>query len=175
MVDPKNLKLAKYPEGVNPLKDGSLDAYRIFEMDVTKHTKSALAGSGLGTKEAERSKNMFVLGFIYWMYHRNMDHSIRFIEEKFKKRPELIEANIKVLKAGYNFGETSEAFNSRYEVKAATMPKGTYRGVMGNQATALGLITAAEKSGLTLFYGSYPITPASDVLHELSKHKKKPG
>ncbi|MFY8030023.1 MAG: 2-oxoacid:acceptor oxidoreductase family protein, partial [Bacteroidia bacterium] len=169
--DPKNLKLAKYPEGVNPLKDGSLDAYRIFEIDVTKHTKSALAGSGLGTKEAERSKNMFVLGFIYWMYHRNMDHSISFIEEKFKKRPDLIEANIKVLKAGYNFGETSEAFNSRYEVKAATMPKGTYRGVMGNQATALGLITAAEKSGLTLFYGSYPITPASDVLHELSKHK----
>jgi 2-oxoglutarate ferredoxin oxidoreductase subunit alpha len=169
--DLKNLKLAKYPDGVNPLKDGSLDAYRIFEIDVTKHTKSALAGSGLGTKEAERSKNMFVLGFIYWMYHRNMAHSIKFIEEKFKKRPDLIEANIKVLKAGYNFGETSEAFNSRYEVKAATMPKGTYRGIMGNQATALGLITAAEKSGLTLFYGSYPITPASDVLHELSNHK----
>jgi 2-oxoglutarate ferredoxin oxidoreductase subunit alpha len=169
--DPKNLKLAKYPDGVNPLKDGSLDGFKVHEIDVTKHTKSALSESGLGTKEAERSKNMFVLGFIYWMYHRNMEHSIKFIEEKFKKRPDLIEANVKVLKAGYNFGDTSETFNSRFEVKAAPMPKGVYRGIMGNQATALGLIAAAEKCGLDLFYGTYPITPASDILHELSKHK----
>ncbi len=169
--DPKNLKLAKYPEGVNPLKNGSLEGFKVYEIDVTKHTKSALQDSGLGTKEAERSKNMFVLGFIYWMYNRNLDNTIKFIEEKFKKRPDIIEANLKVLHAGFNFGETSEAVGTRYEVKPAPMPKGMYRGIMGNQATALGLIAAAEKSGLNLFYGTYPITPASDILHELSKFK----
>ena len=169
--DPKNLKLAKYPDGVNPLKDGSLEGYKLVEIDVSKHTRAALAGSGLGTKETDRSKNMFVLGFIYWMYNRDMKHSIKFIEEKFKKRPELIDANLKVLKAGYNFGETTETVGNRFEVKPAVMPAGKYRGIMGNQAAALGLVAAAEKSGLSLFYGTYPITPASDILHELSKHK----
>ncbi len=169
--DKKNLGLAKYPEGINPLEDGSLGKFRLYTMDITKMTKAALADSGMGTKEIERSKNMFVLGFLYWMYNRSMSRSIDFFKEKFKGKPHLIEANIKVLNAGYNFGETSETFSSQYEVKPAPMPKGVYRNIMGNQATALGLIAASEKSGLGLFYGSYPITPASDILHELSKHK----
>lgn len=169
--DAKNLKLAKYPDGVNPLKDGSLEKYKVFEIDVTKITRTALEGSGLGTKEMDRSKNMFVLGYIYWMYNRSLDHSIEFLKEQFKKRPELIDANVKVLKAGYNYGETVETPMNRYEVKPAPVPKGTYRSIMGNQAAALGLIAATQKAGLTLFYGTYPITPASDILHELSKHK----
>jgi 2-oxoglutarate ferredoxin oxidoreductase subunit alpha len=169
--DPKNLKLAKYPDGVNPLKDGSLDKYKVHEIDVTKLTRTCLLGSGMGTKETDRSKNMFVLGFIYWMYNRSLDHTIRFLQEQFKKRPELMEANLKVLKAGYNYGDTTETAMNRFEVKPAPMVKGAYRNIMGNQATALGLISAAKKAGLTLFYGTYPITPASDILHELSKHK----
>ncbi|MCC6252514.1 MAG: 2-oxoacid:acceptor oxidoreductase subunit alpha [Bacteroidia bacterium] len=169
--DRKNLKLAQYDDNQNPLEDNSLNNYKLYTIDVTKQTKASLSESGLGTKDAERSKNMFLLGFIYWMYNRKMDSTIKFIEDKFKHNQQLIDANIKVLKAGYNFGETSEVFSNRYEVKAAPMPKGTYRGITGNQATALGLIAAAEKSGLKLFYGTYPITPASDILHELSKHK----
>lgn len=169
--DQKNLKLAKYPDGVNPLKDGSLAKYKVHEIDVTKITRAALADSGLGTKEMDRSKNMFVLGYIYWMYNRSLDNSIDFIKEQFKKRPELIDANIKVLKAGFNYGDTVEAPVGRFEVKPAPVEKGTYRSIMGNQAVAMGLIAAAQKSGLTLFYGTYPITPASDILHELSKHK----
>ncbi len=169
--DAKNLKLAKYPDGVNPLKDGSLAQYKVHEIDVTKITRTALADSGLGTKEMDRSKNMFVLGYIYWMYNRSLDNSIEFLKLKFKKRPDLIDANVKVLKAGFNYGDTVEAPMHRFEVKPAPLPKGTYRSIMGNQAAAMGLIAAAQKSGLTLFYGTYPITPASDILHELSKHK----
>ncbi|MBN8696648.1 MAG: 2-oxoacid:acceptor oxidoreductase subunit alpha [Bacteroidetes bacterium] len=169
--DAKNLKLAKYPDGVNPLTDGSLEKYKVHVIDVTKITRTALADSGLGTKEMDRSKNMFVLGYIYWMYNRSLDTTIEFIKDQFKKRPELIDANVKVLKAGYNFGDTVEAPMNRFEVKPAPVSKGTYRSIMGNQAAALGLIAAAQKSGLTLFYGTYPITPASDILHELSKHK----
>lgn len=169
--DAKNLKLAKYPDGVNPLTDGSLEKYKVHVIDVTKITRTALADSGLGTKEMDRSKNMFVLGYIYWMYNRSLDTTIEFIKDQFKKRPELIDANVKVLKAGYNYGDTVEAPMNRFEVKPAPVSKGTYRSIMGNQAAALGLIAAAQKSGLTLFYGTYPITPASDILHELSKHK----
>jgi 2-oxoglutarate ferredoxin oxidoreductase subunit alpha len=169
--DAKNLKLAKYPDGVNPLNDGSLGRYKVHVNDVTKITRNALADSGLGTKEMDRSKNMFVLGYIYWMYNRSLDTTIEFIKEQFKKRPELIDANVKVLKAGFNYGDTVEAPMNRFEVKPAPVAKGTYRSIMGNQAAALGLIAAAKKSGLTLFYGTYPITPASDILHELSKHK----
>lgn len=169
--DAKNLKLAKYPDGVNPLKDGSLDKYKVYEIDVTKITRTALEGSGLGTKEMDRSKNMFVLGYIYWMYNRSLDSSIDFLKEQFKKRPELIDANVKVLKAGFHYGDTVEAPMARFEVKPAPVAKGTYRSIMGNQAAALGLVAAGQKSGLTLFYGTYPITPASDILHELSKHK----
>ena len=169
--DPKNLDLAKYPKGINPLKDGSLEKYKVHEVDVTKLTRACLEGFGLGVKEIDRSKNMFILGFILWMYNRSMDPTISFLKEQFKKKPEFIEPNIKVLKAGYNFGETTETFTTRYEVKAAPMPKGVYRSIMGNQATAMALVAASKKSGLTLFYGSYPITPASDILHELAKHK----
>ncbi|MEI6488289.1 MAG: 2-oxoacid:acceptor oxidoreductase subunit alpha [Bacteroidota bacterium] len=169
--DAKNLKLANYPEGVHPLKNGSLDKYKTVEIDVSKITRAALADSGLGTKEMDRSKNMFVLGYIYWMYNRSIENSITFINEQFKKRPELIDANIKVLKAGYNYGETVEAPMQRFEVKPAPVEHGTYRSIMGNQAAAIGLVAAAEKAGLTLFCGTYPITPASDILHELSKHK----
>jgi len=169
--NPKDLKLAKYPEGVNPLKDGSLEKFKVHEIDITKLTRTCLEGSGMGTKETDRSKNMFVLGFIYWMYNRSLDGTIEFLKEQFKKRPELIDANVKVLKAGYNYGDTTETPMTRYEVKPAPMPKGTYRSITGNQATALALIAASQKAGVTLFYGSYPITPASDILHELSKHK----
>jgi 2-oxoglutarate ferredoxin oxidoreductase subunit alpha len=169
--DAKNLKLAKYPDGVNPLKDGTLDKYVVHEIDVTKITRLALADSGLGTKEMDRSKNMFVLGYIYWMYNRELDNTVEFLKEQFKKRPELIDANVKVLKAGFNYGDTVEAPMNRFEVKPAPVSKGTYRSIVGNQATALALIAASQKSGLTLFYGTYPITPATDILHELSKHK----
>ncbi|MDO9187479.1 MAG: 2-oxoacid:acceptor oxidoreductase subunit alpha [Bacteroidia bacterium] len=169
--DAKNLKLAKFPTDVNPLRDGSLAKYDVHEIDVTKITRTALSASGLGTKEMDRSKNMFVLGYIYWMYNRSLDNTIDFLKLKFKKRPDLVEANINVLKAGYNYGDTIETPMNRFEVKPAPVAKGVYRSITGNQAAALALVAAAQKSGLTLFYGTYPITPASDILHELSKHK----
>jgi len=169
--DPKNLRLANFADGKNPIEDGSLDKYRLITIDVTKMTRTALAESGLGTKEIDRAKNMFVLGFLYWMYNRSLDNSIKFLEEKFSKKKEILDANIKVLKAGYHFGDTSETFTTRYEVNPAPMPPGIYRNIMGNQGTAMGLIAASQKSGLPLFYGTYPITPASDILHELAKHK----
>lgn len=169
--DPKNLRLANYADNVSPLTDGSLEGYRVVSIDVTKMTKAALADSGLGTKEIDRAKNMFVLGFLYWMYNREMSFTINFLEEKFSKKPEILAANLKVLHAGYNFGETSETAPTRFTINPAPMPAGTYRNIMGNQATAIGLIAASQKSGLDLFLGSYPITPASDILHELARHK----
>ncbi len=169
--DPKNLRLANYPDGVNPLQDGSLEGFRLITIDVTKMTRAALADSGLGIKEIDRAKNMFVLGFLYWMYNREMTHTENFLKEKFTKKPDVLEANLKVLKAGYNYGDTSETFTTRFTVHPAPMPPGTYRNIMGNQATALGLIAASQKCGLDLFLGSYPITPASDILHDLSKYK----
>ncbi len=169
--DAKNLRLAGIADGKSALEDGSLEGYNVIKMDVTKMTRAALADSGLGTKEIDRAKNMFVLGFLYWMYNRPMDHTLKFLEEKFGKKPDILDANLKVLKAGYNFGDTREEFTNRFTVNAAKMPAGIYRNIMGNQATAMGLIAAAKKSGLQLFYGTYPITPASDILHELSKHK----
>lgn len=167
--DKKNLRLAGYE--TNPLEDHSLDKFRVMELDVTKLTRTCLVDSGLGTKEMDRCKNMFVLGFLYWMYNRSMEPTIDFINEKFGKRPDLVEANVKVLKAGFHFGDTSETFTSRYDVKAAQMPPGTYRSIMGNQALAIGLVAAGQQAGLSVFYGSYPITPASDILHTLSRHK----
>ncbi len=169
--DAKNLRLANYPEGINPLEDNSLDNYEVIKMDVTKMTREALKDFTMGTKEKDRAKNMFVLGFLYWMYNRDMDNSISFLKEKFSKRPDILESNIKVLQAGYNYADTTETFTSRYSVEKAKMEPGTYRSIMGNQALALGLIAASQKSNLTLFLGTYPITPASDILHELSKHK----
>ncbi|HTC00232.1 MAG TPA: 2-oxoacid:acceptor oxidoreductase subunit alpha [Ferruginibacter sp.] len=169
--DSKNLRLANYPEGVNPLEDNSLAGFEVIKMDVTKMTREALKDITMGTKEKDRAKNMFVLGFLYWMYNRDMDNTIDFIKDKFGKKPEIMESNVKVLKAGYYFGETTETFRTRFTVEKAKMEKGVYRSIMGNQALAYGLIAAADKSGLELFLGSYPITPASDILHELSKYK----
>ncbi|HRH66586.1 MAG TPA: 2-oxoacid:acceptor oxidoreductase family protein, partial [Bacteroidia bacterium] len=169
--DPKNLRLAGIPESQNALEDGSLENYRLIKMDVTKMTRSALADSGMGTKEIDRAKNMFVLGFLYWMYNRPMEHTEKFLSEKFGKKPDILKANLDVLRAGYNFGDTSEEFTTRYKIEPAKMVAGVYRNIMGNQATALGLIAASQKSGLSLFCGTYPITPASDILHELSRHK----
>lgn len=169
--DSKNLRLANYPEGVHPLEDHSLDNYTVFPMDVTKMTREALKDITLGTKEKDRAKNMFVLGFLYWMYNRDMDSTIKFLTDKFGKKPEILQSNIKVLQAGYHFGDTTETFTTTYKVEKARMEPGVYRSIMGNQALAYGLVAASQKSGLPLFLGSYPITPASDILHELSKQK----
>ena len=169
--DVKNLRLANYPDGINPLEDDSLSSYEVIKMDVTKMTREALKDITMGTKEKDRAKNMFVLGFLYWMYNRSMDNTIQFIEEKFGKKPEIFESNVKVLKAGYNYGDTTEAFGTTYTVAKARMESGTYRSIMGNQALTYGLIAFSQKSGLPIFLGSYPITPASDILHELSRHK----
>lgn len=170
--DAKNLRLAAYPEGINPLEDGSLDGYELTKVDITKLTREALkSNTELGTKERDRAKNMFVLGLIYWLYNRNLDNTIDFLEEKFGKKENILKSNIDVLKAGYYYGETAELFNARYKVEKSKMEPGTYRSIMGNQALSMGLIAAAQKSGLPLFLGSYPITPASDILHELSKYK----
>ena len=170
--DAKNLRLAAYPEGINPLEDGSLDGYELTKVDITKLTREALkSNTELGTKERDRAKNMFVLGLIYWLYNRNLDNTIDFLEEKFGKKENILKSNIDVLKAGYYYGETAELFNARYKVEKSKMEPGTYRSIMGNQALSMGLIAATQKSGLPLFLGSYPITPASDILHELSKYK----
>jgi 2-oxoglutarate ferredoxin oxidoreductase subunit alpha len=169
--DAKNLRLANYPDGVNPLENGSLEGYEVIKMDVTKMTREALTEFTMGIKEKDRAKNMFVLGFLYWMYNRSLDNTIQFLKEKFGKKEDILNSNIKVLQAGYNFGDTTETFTTRYSVEKAKMPAGIYRSIMGNQAVAYGLIAASQKSGLQLFLGSYPITPASDILHELSRHK----
>ena len=169
--DSKNLRLANYPDAVNPLEDNSHAGYEVIKLDVTKMTREALKDITMGTKEKDRAKNMFVLGFLYWMYNRNMDNTINFLTEKFGKKPEILESNIKALQSGYNFGDTTETFSARYAVAKAVMEPGTYRSMMGNQALSYGLIAASQKSGLPIFLGSYPITPASDILHELSRHK----
>jgi len=169
--DPKNLRLAGYIDKEDPLTDGSLANYSVHAIDITKMTRNALAEMTLGMKEKDRCKNMFVLGFINWMYSRDLVNTERFLTSKFAKKPDVLEANRKALLAGYNYGDTSETFTTRFEVMPAPMPKGEYRSITGNQGAALGLIAAAQKAGLDLFYGSYPITPASDILHELSRHK----
>lgn len=169
--DPKNLRLANYPDGENPIENDSLQGYEVTKIDVTKLTREALKEFSMGTKEKDRAKNMFVLGFLYWMYNRDMDNTITFLTEKFGKKPEILESNIKVLKAGFNYGDTTETLANTYVVQKAKMEPGTYRSIMGNQGIAMGLIAASVKSGLPLFLGTYPITPASDILHELSRHK----
>ena len=169
--DTKNLRLANYPDGVNPIEDNSLESYEVIRMDVTKMTREALKDFQMGTKEKDRAKNMFVLGFLYWMYNRDMKNTERFLQEKFGKKPDILESNLKVLRAGFNYGDTTETFTTQYRVEKAKIQAGEYRSIMGNQALAYGLIAASVKSGLPLFLGTYPITPASDILHELSKHK----
>ena len=166
----KNLVKALYE--TNPLEDGSLDNYRVIEVAMTSLTKETLKNvEGLDNKSITRSKNMFALGMVYWMYDRSTDHTESFFNNKFKSKPHIIEANTKVLKAGYYFAETLELIPNAYTIVPAKMEAGTYRIMMGNTATAWGFLAAAEKSGLELFLGSYPITPATDILHELVKHK----
>ena len=166
----KDLKLAKLEQ--NPLEDGTTDPYRTIHVAMTKMTRGAVESTGLSTKFADRCKNFFAMGLVFWLYGRDVEPTLRFIENKFgKKAPEVAEANRLALKAGWNYGETTEDFASTYQVSAAELPEGTYRNVMGNQALAWGLVSAAKLSGKELFLGSYPITPASDILHELSKHK----
>ncbi|MBS4042415.1 MAG: 2-oxoacid:acceptor oxidoreductase subunit alpha [Chitinophagaceae bacterium] len=170
--DSKNLRLANYADGVNPIEDNSLEGYDLIKVDVTKLTREALKDfTELGVKERDRAKNMFVLGLIYWIYNRDLTNTINFLKEKFGKKEVILESNIKVLQAGYNYGETTETFSTQFTVQKAKLPPGKYRSIMGNQAVAYGLIAASEKSGLPLFLGSYPITPASDILHDLSKYK----
>ncbi|MBS1666435.1 MAG: 2-oxoacid:acceptor oxidoreductase subunit alpha [Bacteroidetes bacterium] len=169
--DSKNLRLANFPDGVNPLDDHSLESYEVIKIDVTKMTREALKEFAIGMKEKDRAKNMFVLGFLYWMYNRDMASTESFLKDKFGKKQDILDSNIKALRAGYNYGDTTETFTTRYKVDKARLEPGTYRSVMGNQAVALALIAASQKSGLPLFLGSYPITPASDILHDLSKYK----
>lgn len=169
--DAKNLRLANYPEGAHPLEDDNLHNFEVIKIDVSRMTREALKDSSLGVKEKDRAKNMFVLGFLYWMYNRDLENTIRFLQEKFGKKEAILESNIKVLRAGYNYGDTTETFTTTYKVEKARMEPGTYRSVMGNQALTYGLVAASQKSGLQLFLGSYPITPASDILHELSRQK----
>jgi len=165
----RNLDLAGFE--VNPLEDDTLKGFQVFPVPITTLTRRALEGLGLMQKEMDRCKNFFALGMMYWMYTRPLETTNRWIEEKFKKRPELVDANRKAMQAGFNYADTTEIFTVHYEVEHAEIPAGLYRNLSGNEALSLGLIAAAEKSGLKLFLGSYPITPASDILHELSKHK----
>ncbi|MBK7291769.1 MAG: 2-oxoacid:acceptor oxidoreductase subunit alpha [Chitinophagaceae bacterium] len=169
--DSKNLRLANYPDGENPIENDSLSNYEVIKMDVTKMTREALKDFTMGMKEKDRAKNMFVLGVLYFMYNRDMENTIKFLKEKFGKKPDIYESNVKVLQAGYNYGDTTEIFTTTYSVEKAKMEPGNYRSIMGNQGVSFGLIAASQKSGLPLFLGSYPITPASDILHDLSKYK----
>ncbi|MEU8259165.1 2-oxoacid:acceptor oxidoreductase subunit alpha [Micromonospora sp. NPDC048999] len=156
----------------SPLEDGSLDGYVVHPVALTSMTIGALAEHEVSKKDAERAKNMFALGLLSWMYSRPYESTLRFLERKFAARPELVAANVAAFRAGWNFGETTEDFSVRYEVKPARMLPGTYRNITGNQALSLGLVAAGVRSGLPVFLGAYPITPASDILHELSKHKR---
>ncbi|MCG3125626.1 MAG: 2-oxoglutarate oxidoreductase subunit KorA [Phycisphaerae bacterium] len=165
----QNLAKAKYTN--NPLEDGSLKNFRVFEVPITRQTVDAVKQAGVGAKDAERCKNFYALGLIFWLYDRPLDVTLRWINDKFSKKPEIAAANTLAIQAGFNFGETAEMFPVRYRVNRAKLDPGKYRNITGNQATALGLITAARLAGKTLVYGTYPITPASDILHELSMRK----
>ena len=167
----KENDLRKAHQTSNPLEDHSLDGYRLFAVDLTKLTRAALQGLGLDAKAMDRCKNFFSLGMCFWLYNRTMEPTYRWLEDKFKTKPLLVEANKLAMKAGYSFCEATEAFQVTYEIPPAKLAPGTYRNLSGNQALALGFVMAAQKAGLTLFQGSYPITPASDILHELSMYK----
>ncbi len=167
--DSKNLKLAGYAN--NPLEDGTLQGYNVVSVPLSQLTSAALENIGLSAKEISRSKNFFALGMMYWLYSRPIEPTTNWIRSKFKDNPLIAAGNEKALFAGYYFGENTELFTTRYNVEPAKLPKGIYRNISGNEALAIGFITASVKSGLPLFLGSYPITPASDILHELSRHK----
>ncbi|MEQ9103293.1 MAG: 2-oxoacid:acceptor oxidoreductase subunit alpha [Rhodothermales bacterium] len=167
--DQRSLDLAHY--AANPLEDGSLDRYRVIQVELTRLTRETLKDSGLNQKEVDRSKNMFALGLALWLYSRPITPAEEWIGKKFAKKPDIRDANLELLRKGFYFGETTELFVTRYEVTPAKLPPGRYRAIMGVHALAMGLVAAANKSGLSIFYGSYPITPASDILHSLSRYK----
>jgi 2-oxoglutarate/2-oxoacid ferredoxin oxidoreductase subunit alpha len=163
--------LRKAQVKVSPLEDHSLDAYRLFSVELTKLTRSALKDLGLDTKSMDRCKNFFALGMCYWLYNRSMDLTLRWLGDKFKNKPDLVQANTLAMKAGYSYCEATEAFQISYEIPPAKLEPGTYRNISGNAALALGFVAASQQAGVKLFLGSYPITPASDILHELSMYK----
>lgn len=167
--DRKDLEMAGY--GSNPLTDDSLSAYQLYPVDMSKLTRQAVEGLGIGVKEADRCKNFYAMGLVFWLYDRPLEPTLRYIDEKFAKKPEIAEANRRALRAGFNYGDTTEMFPSHFRVERAQLPRGRYRNVMGNQALAMGMMAAAELSDCELFLASYPITPASDILHELARHK----
>ena len=167
---PKNLKLAGYEE--NPLEDKDvLEKYRVIKVDMTDLVLKTLEDMDLNAKSKTRCTNMFALGLLYWLYERDMDSSINFLKKKFKNKPEIVEANTKALKAGFYFGDTIEAIRTTYKISKADFKKGTYRNVMGNPAIGMGLLAAGQKAETELFFGGYPITPASDILHFLSQYR----
>jgi 2-oxoglutarate/2-oxoacid ferredoxin oxidoreductase subunit alpha len=167
----KEADLRKAHLTTNPMEDHSLDKFRVFPVELQRLTRAALQHLGLDAKSMDRCKNFFALGMCYWLYNRSMESTVRWIEDKFKKKPLYVEANKLALKAGYSYCEATEAFQTSYEIPPAQLSPGLYRNLSGNQALALGFVAAAQKSGLKLFLGSYPITPASDILHELSQYK----
>jgi 2-oxoglutarate/2-oxoacid ferredoxin oxidoreductase subunit alpha len=164
--------LTKVGYAVSPLEDSSLEQYNVHAVPITSMTVKALEAFDITRKDAERAKNMFALGMLSWLYDRPADGTLAFLKAKFAAKPEIMQANVAAFQAGWNFGETTEAFSVRYEVKPAPLPPGTYRNIVGNTALAYGLVAASQLAGLPLFLGSYPITPASDILHELAKHKR---
>ena len=164
--------LARVGYDASPLEDDSLADYLVHDVDLSGLTTTALESFGLSRKESSRAKNMFALGILSWMYHRPVEGTVRFLESKFKSKPEIAAANVAAFRAGWNYGETTEAFAVSYEIKPAALPAGVYRNISGNLALSLGLIAAARRAGLPLMLGAYPITPASDILHELAKHKE---
>jgi 2-oxoglutarate/2-oxoacid ferredoxin oxidoreductase subunit alpha len=163
--------LAKVGYDTNPLEDSSLDRFTVHKVAMATLTRGAVESTGLSKKDAERAKNMFALGLLSWMYHRPTEGTERFLREKFAKKPDIAEANVLAFRAGWNYGETTESFATTFEVAPAKLPAGTYRQITGNTALAYGIVAAGQRSGMQVFLGSYPITPASDILHELSKHK----
>ena len=164
--------LTKVGYQVSPLEDGSLEPYTMHAVPITSMTVKALESFDITRKDAERAKNMFALGMLSWLYDRPAEGTLSFLKAKFSRQPEIMQANVAAFQAGWNFGETTEAFSVRYEVKPAPLTPGTYRNISGNTALAYGLIAASQLAGLPLFLGSYPITPASDILHELARHKR---
>jgi len=167
---PQNLAKAAYES--NPLTDGSLKPYNLFQVPITTLNSTSAEGLGLTSKQIDLSKNFFTLGLVFWLYERSMEPTLRWIEQKFGARPVVAEANARALRAGYAFGETTEMFHTHYRVRPARLAPGTYRNITGNEASALGFLAAAQRAGRELFYASYPITPASDILHQLSGYKR---
>jgi 2-oxoglutarate/2-oxoacid ferredoxin oxidoreductase subunit alpha len=171
MDDFKDVDLRKAQMTSNPIEDHTLDGYRLFPVELTRLTRAALKDLGLDAKSSDRCKNFFALGMCYWLYNRSMEPTLRWLEEKFKKNPGIVQANRLAMQAGYSYCEATEAFQISYEIPPAKLEPGVYRNISGNTALALGFVAASQKAGIPLFQGSYPITPASDILHELSQYK----